>query len=386
MKNLSAAVIGTGFIGPVHVEGLLRAGVNVLGVLGSTPEKSESSASRLGLSKGYPSLEAMLDDADVDVVHITSPNRFHFEQARRSIAAGKHVFCEKPLAMNSAESRELVRLASEAGVAAGVNYNIRYYPLCIEAAERVRGGRVGDLFHVSGSYAQDWLFHDTDFNWRVVADDGGELRAIADIGTHWLDLIQFITGRKVASVCADLATVYPQRRRPVDGVETYSGKTASQAATESVEVSTEDYGCVMLRFADGAHGVMWVSQVHAGRKNGLRFELAGSRESLSWNSELPNQMWVGHRDAANELLLRDPSLLASRAAAATSYPGGHNEGFGDTFKQIFLDFYRSIDSGDFVTNPSYPTFEDGHHEILVCEAILESHRDQRWTHLRNDET
>jgi predicted dehydrogenase len=280
--------------------------------------------------------------------------------------------------MNSAQSQKLVRLAREAGVAAGVNYNIRYYPLCIESAQRVRGGEVGDLFHVAGSYCQDWLFHETDFNWRVLSEEGGALRAVADIGTHWLDLIQFITAQKVASVCADLSTVYPRRQKPVGGVETFSGKVDPPKATETVDVSTEDYGCVMLRFENAARGVMWVSQVTAGRKNCLRFELAGSRQSLAWNSESPNEITIGHRDSANQLLIRDPSLISSPAAGASSYPGGHNEGFGDTFKQLFVDFYRSIQSGEYASNPSYPTFEDGHHEILVCEAILESHRQQHW--------
>ncbi len=386
MSKLRAAVVGTGFIGPVHVEGLLRAGVDVVGILGSTSDKSASAAAKLGLSKGYQSLDELLADASVDVVHITSPNRFHFDQASRTIAAGKHLLCEKPLAMNSSQSSQLVRLASEAGIAAGVNYNIRYYPLCIEAAQRVRSGEVGDLFHVAGSYSQDWLFHQTDFNWRVLAEDGGELRAIADIGTHWLDLIQFIVDQKVVSVCADLATVFPQRQRPVGGVETFSGKAAPPAETETINISTEDYGGVMLRFSSGSRGVMWVSQVTAGRKNCLRFEIAGSAESLSWNSESPNQMSIGHRDCENQVLLRDPALISSRAAGATSYPGGHNEGFGDTFKQLFIDFYRSIESGDFAASPSYPTFQDGHHEILVCEAILESHRQQRWTKIGEHQT
>lgn len=386
MLKLHAAVIGTGFIGPVHVEGLRRAGVDVIGILGSTPEKSTASASRLGLSTAYQSLDELLIDSRVDVVHITSPNCFHFEQASRAIAARKHVLCEKPLAMNPTQSGELVRLAREAGVAAGVNYNIRYYPLLLEAAEQMRSGDVGDLYHVAGCYVQDWLFHETDFNWRVLAEDGGDLRAVADIGTHWLDLIQFVTARKVASVFADLATVIPQRQRPIGGVETFSGKVAVPTETRPVDVSTEDYGGVMLRFEGGAHGVMWVSQVTAGRKNCLRFEIAGAKKSLAWNSETPNEMAIGHRDSANEVLLRDPLLIGSRAAAGTSYPGGHNEGFADTFKQLFVDFYRAIESGDFATAPSYPTFDDGHHEILVCEAILNSHRTQRWVTVGEHQT
>ena len=386
MKNLSAAVVGTGFIGPVHVEGLRRSGIAVTGILGSTKEKSQAAASRLGLAKAYATLDELLADSDVDVVHITSPNRFHFDQASRVIAAGKHVLCEKPLAMDSQESGKLVALAEQAGVASGVNYNIRYYPLCIEASQRVRAGTLGNLFHVAGCYAQDWLFHPSDFNWRVVAEDGGQLRAVADIGTHWLDLIQFIVNQRVSEVCADLSTVYPQRSRPLGGVETFSGKVASQAATESIDVTTDDYGCVMLRFTGGGKGVMWVSQVTAGRKNCLRFEIAGSKQSIAWNSQSPNEMEIGHRDTANEMLLRDPALLDPLAAAATSYPGGHNEGFGDTFKQLFIDFYGAIESGDYQRQPSYPTFADGHHEILVCEAILNSHQQQSWVKIGDNQT
>ncbi len=386
MSNLSAAVVGTGFIGPVHVEGLRRAGVSVRGILGSTPTKSQAAASRLGIDRGYASLDEVLADDGVDVVHITSPNRFHFDQSKRVLAAGKHVLCEKPLAMNTVESQQLVELADQAGVAAGVNYNIRYYPLCIEAAQRARSGKLGELFHVAGSYVQDWLFHPTDFNWRVLADDGGQLRAVADIGTHWLDLIQHILNQRIAAVCADLSTVYPKRKRPLGGVETFSGKLDEQTATESIDVTTDDYGCVMLRFDSGAKGVMWVSQVTAGRKNCLRFEIAGSKESLAWNSESPNQLEIGHRDTANEALLRDPALIDPRAAASTSYPGGHNEGFGDTFKQLFIGFYSAIESGRYRQQPDYPTFADGHHEIRVCEAILNSHQQQRWINIGESST
>lgn len=377
-RQLTAAVIGTGFIGPIHVEGLQRAGVRVAGILGSTADKSQQAAATLGLSRGYVTLDELLADPDVDVVHVTSPNRFHFKQASRALRAGKHVLCEKPLAMNSNESAELLRMAADSGCVAGVNYNVRYYPLCLEAAEQVRSGAVGDLFHVSGSYVQDWLFHPTDFNWRVLSEDGGELRAVADIGTHWLDLVQFVTGRKVTSVCADLQTVYPERQRPTGSVETFSGRPTESQATESVTVATEDFGAVMLKFEGGGRGVLWVSQVTAGRKNCLRFELAGSKQALAWSSERPNELWTGHRDRANETLLRDPALMSARAAQYADYPGGHNQGFPDTFKQLFRDFYGYIAAGDDTAEPAFPTFADGHREILLCEAVLKSHREQRW--------
>ena len=374
--NHTAAVVGTGFIGPVHVEGLHRAGIHVAGILGSTPEKSQAAAADLGLPRGYGSFGDVLADETVDCIHLTTPNRFHFEQAKAVLQAGKHVVCEKPLAMNSDESAELVRLANASGKAAAVAHNIRFYPLCHEAAARAQNGKLGDFLHVHGSYVQDWLLRDTDFNWRVVAEDGGELRAIADIGTHWLDLIQFITGQKVASVCADLRTVHSKRQQPIGGSETFSGTGNSSQKTTPVDISTEDCGSVMLRFENGANGSLWVSQTTAGRKNSLQFEIAGADGSMAWNSESPNALWIGNRDEPNQSLIRDAALMSTSAAGITSYPGGHNEGFPDTWKQFFRTFYSQLD--DVAAPPRYPTFADGHQEILLCEAILRSHRERCW--------
>lgn len=380
-----AAVIGTGFIGPVHVEGLRRAGVEVVGILGSSPGKSTLAAERLEIAQAYQSLDELLNDPQVDCVHITSPNQAHFEQASRCLRAGKHVVCEKPLAMNSDESSRLVELARETGLGAAVNYNIRYYPLCIEAAERRRRGELGDVYHVTGSYVQDWLFHASDFNWRVLAKEGGPLRAVADIGTHWLDLVYAITGLEVEAVCSDLQTVFVRRECPLGGAETFSTKRDLHAEkprqTQTVPIDTEDFGAVLIRFRGGGRGVMHVSQVTAGRKNCLRWEIAGSKQSLGWNSELPNEIWVGHRDRSNETLLRDPALMQPRAAKFCNYPAGHNEGFPDTFKQLFTDFYHSLNDDSYRQSPSFPTFADGHREIRLCEAILASARERRWVML-----
>ncbi|MFN3189817.1 MAG: Gfo/Idh/MocA family protein [Aureliella sp.] len=380
-QRFTAAVIGTGFIGPVHVEGLRRAGVAVAGILGSSEEKSKAAAAQLGIPKAYANLEQLLADGEVDCVHVTSPNQAHFEQAKQCLEAGKHVLCEKPLAMDSQQTTELVEMAKSSGLAAGVNYNIRYYPLCIEAAQRRKSGELGDVFHVSGSYAQDWLFHRTDFNWRVLAEAGGQLRAVADIGTHWLDLIHAITGLEVSSVCADLQTVFESRLSAKGSVETFSGKLAGPPTEEThdiVPIDTEDFGAVLLRFKGGSRGVMHVSQVTAGRKNCLRYEIAGTEKALAWNSESPNEMWVGRRDEPNQSLIRDPGLMSDRASGFANYPAGHNEGFPDTFKQLFRDFYGSIASGTFATAPTFPTFEDGHREVKLCEAILLSAQESRW--------
>jgi predicted dehydrogenase len=377
-KQLSAVVVGTGFIGPVHVEGLRRAGVHVAGIVGSSPDKSQLAAEQLGLPRSYATFDEVLADPTVDSVHLATPNRLHFAQAAAVLRGGKHVLCEKPLAMTSAETAELVRIAAQSGRAAGVAYNIRFYPLCHEAAARVAAGSLGDVLHVTGSYVQDWLLYDTDFNWRVLAEDGGDLRAVADIGTHWLDLVQFVTGRKLTAVSADLKTVHATRQCPRSGVETFSGKGSAPRETEPIAVTTDDCGCVMLRFDNGANGCLWVSQTTAGRKNCLRFEIAGSQKSFAWNSEAPNELWIGHRDRPNETLIRDPALMSAFARSVANYPGGHNEGFPDTFKQLFRSFYGYVAAGDFTAPPPFPTFADGHREVLLCEAVLRSAREGRW--------
>jgi len=378
MSEITAAVVGTGFIGPVHVEGLQRAGVRVKGILGSSLEKSRRVAEELGLPKAYENLEEVLADSDVDVVHLTTPNRFHYPQAKQVLLAGKHVLCEKPLALTSDESADLVRLAQETGLVAGVNYNIRYYPLCVEARARVRAGKIGEIYAVTGSYVHDWLLYPTDYNWRVLASEGGSLRAVADIGTHWIDLVTAITGLEVEAVCADLHTVHPIRYRPVGEVETFKAKEETTPGTRVVEISTEDQGAVLLRFSGGVRGVLWVSQVTAGRKNCLRYEIAGANGALAWCSEQPNELWIGRRDRPNEVLLRDPALVGDEARATISYPGGHNEGFGDTFKHCFRAFYSYIEAGDFSATPTFPTFADGHREVVICEAILRSHQEGGW--------
>ena len=375
MRPRGVAVAGTGFIGPVHVEAVRRLGHRVVGVLGSTPAKGRAAADALGVPAAYDSLAALLADPAVEVVHLATPNRHHLAQAKAVLEAGKHVVVEKPLAMTAAESAGLVRLAaSRPTQVAAVNYNVRFYPLCLDARERVRAGELGEVFHATGSYLQDWLLYPTDFNWRVLAADGGALRAVADIGTHWLDLVCFITGLEIEAVCADLRTVYPVRRKPAGGSETFTG-SAGQGG-EPVAVTTEDHGSILLRFRGGARGCVTVSQVTAGRKNCLRFDLAGSKAALAWDSEAPDVLHVGRRGRPNERVGRDPAQLAPAARRFSDYPGGHAEGFPDSHKQLFRAVYAAID-GEKEPGP-YPTFADGHREVLVCEAVLRSHRSERW--------
>jgi len=378
MARIGVAVVGAGFMGPVHAEALRRAGCEVVGVLGVSDAETTRFAANVG-ARGYRSLVELLADPAVQSVHLTTPNKLHFEMAKAALEAGKHVVCEKPLAMNSKETAELVALAGRhPRQAAAVNYNLRFYPLNLEARERVRGGQLGRVHHVAGSYIQDWLLLDTDYNWRVLAEEGGALRAVADIGTHWLDLVHAVTGLEVESLCADLLTVHPVRRRPKGEVETFSGKLVKEDELEPVDITTEDYGGILLRFKGGARGTLTVSQVTAGRKNSMRYEVAGEKAALFWNSEDPDEMWIGRRRGPNEILMRDPSLLSAPARAAISVPGGHAEGYADTFKQHFRAFYGYVAKGDFKAPAPFATFEDGHREVVLCEAVLASHKKRGW--------
>ncbi len=381
IHEIGVAVVGAGFIGPVHLEALRRLGIRVTGILGCDQNESESARKTLGLQKAYGSYEELLSDVSVQSVHLAVPNVFHYEMAKKALNAGKHVMCEKPLAMNSKESAELLALAQSKQLGAGVCYNVRFYPINLQAQQMVKSGEVGQIHLVNGSYVQDWMFHDTDYNWRLLAEQGGELRAVADIGTHWMDLICTISGLEVEAVFADLKTVHEVRNRPKGEVETFSGKLQSEIQTEPIDITTEDYGSVMFRFKNGGRGTLYVSQITAGRKNCLRYEITGSKCTLAWNSEVPNDLWIGHRDQPNQTLMRDPSLVADIPREFIHYPGGHNEGFPDTFKQCFKAFYEYIGQGDYSADPLFPTFASGHKEIVICEAILKSHREERWIQL-----
>ena len=378
MSNISGigtAVIGSGFIGTVHIEALRRIGVRVAGLLESSPELGAQRAGALGLPRAYASLDELLAD-DVQVVHVTSPNELHHPQVRQVLAAGRHVVCEKPLAMTSQESADLVALARASGLVNAVNFNIRFYPLNQHVSAMVRDGGVGDVRLVTGRYFQDWLLYDTDWNWRLEKDRGGTLRAVGDIGSHWLDLTTFLTGLRVEAVMADLTTFIPVRQKPAGPVVTFSTERAAE--TIPVEIHTEDVATILLRFEGGARGSVAISQLSPGRKNSLGYQIDGASAAVAWDSEQPDQLWIGHRDRPNELLLRNPALMNDAGAAAARLPGGHVEGFGDTFGAVFTAIYDDVAAGRPSSSPRYATFADGHEEMLVGDAVLESSRTGRW--------
>jgi predicted dehydrogenase len=376
LASIGAAVIGTGFIGTVHVEALRRIGVDVRGVLGSSAERGAARAEALGVPKAYASLDDLLADDRVAVVHVTSPNDLHVSQSAAVLRAGKHVVCEKPLAMTSADSAELVDLAATTGLVNATNFNIRYYPLNQHARQVIAEGGLGQVRLVTGRYFQDWLLLESDWNWRLQPDRGGALRAVGDIGSHWLDLMTFITGQHVEAVMADLTTFIGTRREPTGPVETFS--TDRSADTVERAISTEDAATILLRFDGGARGAVSISQISAGRKNSLVYEIDGSEGAWAWDSEQPDQAWIGHRERPNEVLIRNPALMGSAGQAAAALPGGHVEGFFDTFCAHFRAVYADVAVGRPSPTPGYPTFADGHDEMLVGEAIARSAREGRW--------
>ncbi len=375
---IGAAVIGSGFIGTVHIEALRRIGVVVHGLLGSSPERGQARAQKLSVARAYGSIGELLRDDRVEVVHVTSPNHLHFEQVRQIIAAGKHVICEKPLALTSSESAELVQLtaAADPSRVAAVNFNIRFYPLNQHLAASVAAGDLGDIRLISGRYFQDWLLMDTDWNWRLETDKGGALRAVGDIGSHWLDLTSFIAGLHVTEVMADLATFVETRRQPAGPVETFSTERA--ADTVERHIATEDVATILLRYANGARGIVGISQISAGRKNSLQYEIDGAGGAAAWDSEQPDTLWLGHRGQPNQLMARDAALMNEAGRAAAALPGGHVEGFADTFAALFRAVYSDVASGGMRPRPPYATFADGHEEMLVGDAIAASARSGAW--------
>jgi predicted dehydrogenase len=374
-RRPTAAIVGTGFIGAVHLEALRRLAIPIAGIVGSSAERAAEKAAEWSIDRAYSDYDEMLADPAVDVVHITSPNDQHFEQARSALRAGKQVVCEKPLAMTAAETGELAALAESTGLVAVVNFNIRYYPQVHELRQRIANGSAGSPYLVTGSYLQDWLLRDTDWNWRVEADRGGILRAIGDIGSHWFDLATFVTGQRIAEVMADLTTFVPIRKRPVGEVATFSAATGD---TVDYAVESEDAGSILVRFDGGARGAVTVSQVSAGRKNAISIEVSAAHSSLAWRGERPDELWIGHRSEPNQVLLRDPALLGSDAAAVTGLPGGHAEGFENGFKALYAAVYADVAAGRPSEHPAYATFADGHYESLVIDAVARSARTGTW--------
>jgi predicted dehydrogenase len=365
-------------MGRTHIQSLRRLGIEVYGVAGVDELEAKKAASELGIPKSYKSFDDSINDTEIKVVHLCTPNNQHYSQAKQALKAGKHVLCEKPLAMTFAESRELAELARTKGLFTAVNYNLRFYPICQEAKARIAAGDLGSPYLIHGAYLQDWLFQRSDWNWRLEPEQGGSLRVVADIGTHWMDLVTYLTGLKITEVMADFSTVHKTRLKPAGAIETFAGKISENTSNTEVKINTEDVALILFRFNNGALGNVTLSQVSAGRKNLLWFEIGGSKSAMHWEQENPNELWIGFRDQPNQLLSKDPSLFHASSRALTGFPGGHAEGYPDTFVQVFKQFYGAIKAGKMPETGKFATFEDGHHEMELCEAIRISALENRW--------
>jgi predicted dehydrogenase len=374
-KRIRTAVFGTGFMGRVHLEALRRTeNVDVAGIAARNPAAAE----KLGSGFGVPHLstEAILRDSSIDAVHICTPNAQHFPMAKEALLAGKHVLCEKPLSTTVEEAKELAELAAQKGLRNCVCHNLRYYPMVQQTRAMREAGDLGEILVVHGTYSQDWLLYDTDWNWRVDSKAGGASRCMADIGSHWFDMAEHLTGLRVSSLCADLNTVHKTRKQPKGSVETFANKMLSAEDVIDTPIDTEDFGAVVFRIGDRARGAMTASQVSAGRKNGLRMEIYGTKSGVAWDQERPDELWIGHRNSANCVMVKDPSLLKTAARGFADLPGGHSEGYDDTFKQVFRRFYAAI--ADASAPRDYPQFSDGLRQMVILGRELESHRTRAW--------
>jgi predicted dehydrogenase len=380
MKKIRVAVFGTGFMGRVHTEGIRRLGnVEVAAIAASSDEKARKFADELGVEKATGDFHSLLADPSIDAVHVCTPNALHFPMAIAALKAGKHVLCEKPLATSVEEAQQMVAAAKEKNLANCTFHNLRYYPMVQNIRRMREAGDLGDILAVQGTYSQDWLLYDTDWNWRIETAAGGRSRCFADIGTHWCDMVEHLTGLRINALCADLQTFHKTRKRPKGSVETFSGKTLQPADYEEVPIETEDFGAVLLRLGDRTRGAITVSQISAGRKNNLRMEIYGTKASITWDQEKPDELWIGHRNDPNQLIVKDPSLMKEAARSYADLPGGHSEGYDDTFKQVFRRFYRTV--ADRTAPVEYPQFTDGLRQLQILDKVLESSANQSWVHL-----
>jgi predicted dehydrogenase len=377
MKKVLAAIIGTGFMGRVHAENLRRLPfIELAAVAGSSAERAQEFANRMGINRSTGDYQALLEDSSIEAVHVLTPNALHYPICRAALEAGKHVLCEKPFTVTVEQAQELVELAARTKLANCIQHNLRYYPVVQQMRCMIAAGDLGEILIAQGTYSQDWLLYETDWNWRLDAEDNGALRAMGDIGSHWMDLVQHLTGLRISSLCADLATFHTTRKRPLGPVETFAGKSGATGEYQSVPMNTDDFGSVQFHLGARARGAFTVSQMSAGRKNRFAIELYGTKAGVAWNQERPDELWIGRRDGPNQLLVKDPALMYPAAASFADLPGGHSEGYDDTHKQVFRRFYARV--SDASAPVEYPTFEDGLLGMRLLNKAGESATARAW--------
>lgn len=377
MRKIRTAIIGTGFMGKVHAENVRRVGnVEIAAIAGISAESAKSFADSIGVEHSTGDYRTVLADKSIDAVHVLVPNALHAPISIAALEAGKAVLCEKPLTLDVAEAQKMVDTAAKTGLPNCVQHNLRYYPVVQHIRQMIAGGELGDVLIVQGTYSQDWLLYDTDYNWRVERESNGALRAVGDIGSHWMDMIQHVTGLKISALCAELAIFHKQRKKPKFAVETFTGKTLTPDDYDAIDIDTEDFASVMLHLGDRARGCYTVSQMSAGCKNRFQIEVYGTKCGVSWNQERPDELWIGHRNSPNQIIIKDPSLLRGPAAGFADLPGGHSEGYDDAHKQVFKRFYAKV--ADPSAPVDYPTFADGLWGMHLLGKVIESSEKRGW--------
>ncbi|MDR7869292.1 MAG: Gfo/Idh/MocA family oxidoreductase [Tissierellaceae bacterium] len=375
MKNFRTGVIGTGFIGVAHVEALRRLGfVDVVAI--AAPNSAKEKAEAMGISHYFTDYREMIDTMALDVVHICTPNNTHYEMAIYALQQGVNVVCEKPLSCTVEEAKEMLEVANKNDLVHAVNFHNRFYPMTYEIKEMIKTGTIGNIFTIHGGYIQDWLLYDTDYNWRLQSKESGKTRAVSDIGSHWMDLVQFVTGTKIIEVFAEFKTVHPVRKMPMKPVEAFAKTKFREEDYKDFNIDTEDFAAILLRFSNGAVGSVVVSQVFAGKKNKMNLFIAGSKKSVEWDADDHSNLIIGNREKANEVLTKDPSIVSNTTRGIISYPGGHSEGFPDAFKQNFRQIYNYI--SDRSKPKEFANFEDGLYQMIVNQSIYESAKLGKW--------
>ncbi len=376
VRQYRACIVGGGFVGAAHIEALRRMGnVEISAVCNR--HAAQEKADALFVPKGYDDYRQMLDVETPDVVHICTPNDSHYEIAMYAMEHGMHVICEKPMTRTLDEARALAAYAKEHNLITAVNFNCRFYPQVLQARAMVKSGELGAIRAILGGYLQDWLFWDTDYSWRLEPEVSGESRAFADIGSHWIDLVEFVTGLQTTEVFADFETFHPSRKKPLKPLESFSGVALRPEDTQEIEIATEDFCTALFRFDNGAIGNCTVTQMAAGRKNQIQLSLLGSKSSLFWDSDNSNELWLGYREKFNQIASKDPALLAPSARAAIGYPGGHVEGYPDTFLQAFRAMYDAIESGG-AKERVFADFSDGYRKMTIVDAVVRSAKIGGW--------
>lgn len=383
MSRIKVGIIGMGFIGVSHLEAVRRVGFAELAAVADVNyELAKKKADEYYIPKCYKTVDELLADKEISVVHNCTPNNLHLEINEKIIRSGKHVFSEKPLAKTSDESKKMLELLKEyPNTIHGVNFNYRMNPLVQDMKNKVKRGEIGTPKLVHGSYLQDWLLYDTDYNWRIEPEVSGPSRCISDIGSHWMDSVQTVLGAKIVEVCADLVTTLPVRKKPKGQVETFSANVSTEY--EEVEIKTEDYGAVLFKMDNGVHGVFYASEVSAGRKCWLNFEIDGTKASMYWNQESADHMWMGFRDKDNSHVMRNPLFMPPESKQYTYLAAGHPEGWNDALKNNIQSYYKYIVDGKVMGKDpcDFATFEEGHYIMKLTEAILESSKTRSWVRI-----